>query len=79
MSIILVIFTILLIHHNLNPQEKIYIAKLFKSDLPTWVLRPLPNCHIKHPISFDCLGMPSGHAEMTTIVSIILYYYNYNY
>jgi adenine/guanine phosphoribosyltransferase-like PRPP-binding protein len=56
-----------LLHYLIvNPYEKILAQILFKD-----VNRPLDKCKTRD-ISLACLGMPSGHAEVTSIIIFLL-------
>lgn len=41
------------------------------------ILRPLQECKSLKNTPTKCLGMPSGHTEITTFIAYILYNYNY--
>jgi adenine/guanine phosphoribosyltransferase-like PRPP-binding protein len=75
MIIILVI--IFIIHYCLiNGLEKI-IINLYKNKNKKTILRPIAKCFKQKNYITYCIGMPSGHAEITTIISYILYNLNY--
>lgn len=72
-----VLLIILVLHFVLlNGLEKILFSEF---GLPhPYLLRPSEFCQQlqnNHPVT--CLGMPSGHAEIATIISYILYHYGY--
>lgn len=65
-----------IIHYCLiNGSEKI-IFDLFSSDKKI-KLRPNEKCYKTRNFPTYCLGMPSGHTEITTIIMFILYKLNY--
>lgn len=71
MIIIIVIALIHIIY--ITPSEKILIYRIFgKNKL---ILRPLQVCNNNY--IFNCLGMPSGHCEVTTIFSVLAYLSHY--
>ena len=72
---IFVLIAILTIHNILiNDLEKIFFAQL---RIPSF-LRPSVNCkYLINNWTTECLGMPSGHAQLISILSYILYKYNY--
>lgn len=71
----LIIFIIFLYHFFIqNNLEKTFFQTYFKYDT---IKRPLEKCDNYIESDLNCAGMPSGHAEFATIISIILYYYKY--
>lgn len=60
---------LIIIHGILNHNEKILYSLLFKK----YVNRPLCN----NTIALKCFGMPSGHTEVATILSLYLYHLKY--
>ena len=67
---------IVLLHLSIiNGLEKI-LFNLYFSD-KSKILRPLEKCNKLRNPPVKCLGMPSGHTELTTLVTYILYKYNY--
>lgn len=63
----------------MNPLEKRFTQKYLGT-----CIRPSNKCiniqkqllqslHLKHLIQSDCLGMPSGHAEISTIIMLFLW------
>ena len=76
--ILLIIFIIFLYDHFLlNALEKQF-CDLFFTDKRE-IKRPLPSCSpdLLRKHFFHCLGMPSGHAQSATIVSLLLYHYGF--
>ena len=69
-----IIFFITLIHFGmLNFLEKI-LYQLYIGNSS----RPNKECNnLQIPLSFRCLGMPSGHTESATIFALLLYYLKY--
>lgn len=59
----------------LNGLEKILFQLFTKPN--EIILRPENDCKTIKNVPTKCLGMPSGHAEITTIICYILYKYNY--
>ena len=73
--IIFLIIIIFLYHMHIQHKiEKIFSQTYFPY---TNVKRPLEMCNNNIVKAVNCLGMPSGHAETSTIVSCLLYYYNF--
>jgi hypoxanthine phosphoribosyltransferase len=73
--ILLIIFIIGLYHYYiLNGIEKIFFKNYF--DNKEFIKRPLKKCK-KEIYPIKCVGMPSGHAEIITIISSLLYNYKY--
>ena len=69
------IAAILLYHmHIHNNLEKIFSDMYFPYDD---VRRPFFGCHKNMYEMVECIGMPSGHSESLTILSILLYYFKY--
>jgi hypoxanthine phosphoribosyltransferase len=68
--ILYILFLILYYFFIINPLEKKIFKNYFYNDK-----RPLKTC--VRDCSFDCYGMPSGHTEVATLVSFILYYKKY--
>ena len=73
-AIIFAIFFILLYHFFIqNGLEKIFCETYIDYNL---IKRPLDTCSNNwNGQSTKCIGMPSGHAESITIVSLLLYFY----
>ena len=72
-DIIVMIFVIAIYDHfTLNGLEKIWFDTFFDYND---IKRPLPFCSKKENMNVKCLGMPSGHAQTTTLVTVILYKY----
>lgn len=64
------IFIISLFHIIfINPFEKLLVQKYYKT-----INRPYIKIKCE---KFNSLGMPSGHAETTTIIMLLLYFNNY--
>jgi len=57
-----------------NGLEKIFSEMYFKYDE---VKRPTNSCDLKINQKVSCIGMPSGHSDSGTIISYLLYYYNF--
>lgn len=73
---IFVLFLLIILHYCFtNGLEKIIFKILSKHD--SLILRPQENCKNLKMTPVKCLGMPSGHTEITTIICFILYKYNY--
>lgn len=73
---LLIIILLVIIHYCLiNGSEKI-MFDLFSSDKKI-KLRPNEKCYKTRNYPTYCLGMPSGHTEITTIIMFILYKLNY--
>ena len=66
----IIVIVILVLYHFLaiNVLEKIAVRELFGANDIT--RRPLPEC--KSSDTFLCMGMPSGHVEVTTIAVLSL-------
>ena len=72
---IILIFIIFIYHfYILNRLEKNFNQTFFNYND---VKRPLERCNHEENKFKNCIGMPSGHAEISTIVSLLLYNYNY--
>ena len=72
-NIAVLIILISLYHGTLqNDLEKKFSETYFNYEE---VKRPLPRCSIENPDG--CIGMPSGHAETITILSSLLYLYDF--
>ena len=72
-DIIAIIFLIAIYDHlTLNVIEKMWFDAFFDYND---IKRPLPFCSKKENMNVKCLGMPSGHAQTTTLVTVILYKY----
>ena len=72
---LLTLIVIVLYHYFIqNGLEKMFISAYFDSDI---IIRPLSSCSNKINNILSCIGMPSGHAEIITMISIILYHYKY--
>jgi len=74
-TILIVICFIFLYHYYIqNGLEKLFNRLFFTS--PD-ILRPLENCRNNIYTSTSCVGMPSGHAETSTIFFYLLYIYKF--
>jgi len=75
-NIVILIFIICLYHGTLqNGLEKMFSETYFNYEE---VKRPLPKCSkCLNGQILGCIGMPSGHAETITILSLLLYLYNF--
>jgi hypothetical protein len=63
---------IFLIHIGvLNIIEKILMKKLINTT--TITNRPLDKCINSNDFDISCIGMPSGHTESATIISLLLF------
>ena len=72
---ILIIFIIFLYHSFIqNKLEKLFCQNFFNNDS---IKRPLKNCNHNLYTSLNCIGMPSGHAEVATIIFLLLYFYKF--
>jgi membrane-associated phospholipid phosphatase len=72
-NIVVLIILISLYHGTLqNDLEKNFSETYFNYDE---IKRPLPRCSNGQP--HGCIGMPSGHAETITILSSLLYLYDF--
>jgi hypoxanthine phosphoribosyltransferase len=72
---LLCLIFIFIVHFGiLNRLEKCF-TKITFEDNPI-INRPLEQCKNSNDKYIYCIGMPSGHTEVTTIISLILYYYN---
>jgi membrane-associated phospholipid phosphatase len=71
----LLIFFLILFFHSfiLNPQEKRFFSELFPES--SIVQRPSKKCKNQLVLHEKCLGLPSGSAEIATIIAVLLYYY----
>lgn len=75
-NILIVLIIIVLLHYiTINGLEKMLFDIYFTNK--SEILRPIESCHKLRNIPINCLGMPSGHTELTTLASFILYNYNY--
>jgi hypoxanthine phosphoribosyltransferase len=73
-NIIIIIFIICLYHYYIqNGLEKQFSQFYLHYDIK----RPLQNCQNKIYSSLSCIGMPSGHAEVSTIFFSLLYIYKF--
>jgi len=72
--ILFIIICIISFYHFLihNGLEKIFMQTYLNYD---FVKRPLKNCNNTLYKAVKCVGLPSGHAETVTVLSILLYYY----
>lgn len=70
---ILVVIILLAIYHNKiqNEIEKQFFAAYFDYDL---IKRPNFRCNKKSDSTKKCLGMPSGHTEVFSLIFFILYF-----
>jgi hypoxanthine phosphoribosyltransferase len=75
MYYIFIIIILLLHYFIINGLEKILFNLYFKNK--TQILRPIQQCRELRNPPVRCLGMPSGHTELTTLLSYILYKYKY--
>jgi hypoxanthine phosphoribosyltransferase len=57
-----------------NKSEKVIMKILFGSN--NIINRPLNKCKDSDDFTISCIGMPSGHTEIATIVSLLLSYYD---
>ena len=70
--ILLIILVIFLYHFYIqNGLEKIFCETFFKYND---VKRPLNTCNNQFSSGVNCIGMPSGHAECSTILFGLLYF-----
>ena len=58
----------------LNIIEKILMKKLINNT--TITNRPLDKCINSNDFDISCIGMPSGHTESATIISLLLHHYD---
>jgi adenine/guanine phosphoribosyltransferase-like PRPP-binding protein len=58
----------------LNKLEKSFINILFDDN--SLINRPLNKCKNSNDFNIYCLGMPSGHTEVATIISLLLIHYD---
>ena len=73
-NIMLIIFIVCLYHYYIqNGLEKEFSQTYLHYDTK----RPLKNCENKMYSSVSCIGMPSGHAETSTIFFSLLYIYKF--
>ena len=70
--VVLIIFVCLYDYFIQNDLEKKFSETYFNYEE---VKRPLPRC--SNDEQFGCIGMPSGHAETITILSSLLYLYDF--
>jgi len=70
--VVLIIFVCLYDYFIQNDLEKNFSETYFNYEE---VKRPLPRC--SNDQQFGCIGMPSGHAETITILSSLLYLYDF--
>lgn len=69
------IIIISIAHYGIvNKIEKIFSKLLFPDN--KIINRPLDKCKDSHDFNFSCIGMPSGHTEGTTILCLLLNYYD---
>lgn len=75
---IIILFVILIIQYIiLNGLEKIFFSQLDFID-NKYILRPSKECiELNEEIKTECLGLPSGHVEIITILSYLLFKYKY--
>jgi membrane-associated phospholipid phosphatase len=75
-SILLIIITLSAYHFYLhNHLEKLFSRTFFDYND---IRRPLKMCDSKMNSSrFYCTGMPSGHAEGSSVLAFLLYFYNF--
>ena len=72
-NIVVLIIFVCLYHYSIqNDLEKNFSEIYFNYDE---IKRPLPRCSNGQP--HGCIGMPSGHAETITILSSLLYLYDF--
>jgi membrane-associated phospholipid phosphatase len=57
-----------------NKSEKVIMNILFGSN--NIINRPLKKCKDSDDFTISCIGMPSGHTEVATIVSLLLSFYD---
>ena len=73
--LIIAILLIFVFHYFFqNGLEKIFFQTFFPFQN---IRRPLSRCNNIFNRAVSCVGMPSGHAESATIVSVLSYYYNF--
>jgi len=75
-KILVIIFIVCLYHFSIqNGLEKLFSQNYLHYDNK----RPLKNCENNKKMynSLSCLGMPSGHAEVSTILFSLLYIYKF--
>ena len=73
-KILVIIFIIFLYHYYIhNGLEKQFSQNYLHYDIK----RPLNNCKNNLFNSLSCIGMPSGHAETSTIIFSLLYFYKF--
>jgi membrane-associated phospholipid phosphatase len=71
-TIFIILFIIFVYHYNIqNKIEKIFFDCYLNYN---FVKRPLYMCNSDIYKSFKCLGFPSGHAEVSTIIFSLLYF-----
>ena len=76
LSIILILFIIALVHYCfINGLEKMIFSIIFKNN--NHIERPIKSCNGQINTPVKCLGMPSGHVEISTILCFILYSFKY--
>jgi hypoxanthine phosphoribosyltransferase len=63
----------------LNKLEKSFIKILFEDNdtIKKFINRPLDYCKDSFDFNIYCIGIPSGHTEVATIISILLTHYNF--
>jgi len=75
LKILLIIFIIFLYHYYIQTGlEKIFSQTYFKYDD---INRPTKKCNKNNNKDVSCVGVPSGHAETVTIITHLLYEYNF--
>lgn len=74
-TIFIILFIIFIYHYCLhNKLEKIFFDTYINYDD---VKRPLQKCDFEIYKSIKCIGLPSGHAETSTIIFSLLYFKNF--
>ena len=72
-NIVVLIIFVCLYHYSIqNDLEKNFSEIYFNYDE---IKRPLIRC--SNGRTFECIGMPSGHAETVTLLSSLLYLYDF--
>ena len=73
---LIILFFITIIHYVLlNGLEKIFFSH---TSIPiSYLIRPSDCCITQDEYIVGCFGMPSGHAEIISIITYILYKYKY--
>jgi len=74
---ILIILSIIIIHANINNNEKLLVQKFMRNQYGNSdsIRRPSKKC--ANSDELKCLGMPSGHTECATIFASLLLFAQY--